>query len=89
MNKKQTNRKIEDFYVDGMSGVKQNLIDAGCTEGQIKEFIDCLETDATCQSSQRVILKQREEILKDIHEKQRCLDCLDYLAYNMTKVAGH
>ena len=62
----------------------QNLKDAGCSESQIEEFMDCAgkrEKD----SGLKLLRQQRNYLLDGLHEKQRMIECLDYLVYQIEK----
>lgn len=45
----------------------------------------CLKHQGDCTKNERkkILLKQREIILNDLHDKQKCIDCLDYLIYEL------
>ncbi len=60
----------------------QNLKDAGCTPEFIKQF-----TLDRCGSEERLQLLQRHraKLLSDVHAKEKQIDCLDYLVYQIQK----
>uniref|UniRef100_UPI003FEE43CD hypothetical protein n=1 Tax=Megasphaera elsdenii TaxID=907 RepID=UPI003FEE43CD len=61
--------------------VRQNLVDAGCSEGFIDDY-----AAAGSGSEQLCRLRQhRKELLRRIHDGQRQLDCLDYLIYQVKR----
>lgn len=60
----------------------ENLKDAGCSEELICKCIQLEESRQEC-AMLCLLKKHRSEILEDIHEGQRKLDCLDYLVYKM------
>ena len=62
--------------------VRQNLIDAGCDEGFIAKFAACLCDRKQCE---KMLADQRRELLDEIHTKERCISCLDYLVFIMKK----
>lgn len=61
---------------------KQNLIDAGCTEDFIEEFDKCSCNKRRCE---KMLAQHRRKLLDEIHSKERCISCLDYLVYRMQK----
>ena len=62
----------------------QNLRDAGCTLEDITGFMRCMET-GEAKKGMKLLDRQRRELLNGIHDRQRKLDCLDYLIYQMQK----
>ena len=60
----------------------QNLKDAGCTPEFIKQF-----TLGRYGSEERLQLLQRHraKLLSDVHAKEKQIDCLDYLVYQIQK----
>lgn len=63
--------------------IRQNLIDAGCDEEFIKQF--SISDDKQCE---KMLAAHRRELLNEVHEKERCISCLDYLVYTMKKERG-
>lgn len=61
--------------------VRQNLVDAGCSEG----FIESYETAGSCCEQLFQLRQHRKELLRRIHAGQRQLDCLDYLMYQLKR----
>ena len=61
--------------------VRQNLVDAGCSEGFIDDYA------ATGSGSEQLcrLRQHRKELLRRIHDGQRQLDCLDYLIYQVKR----
>lgn len=62
--------------------LEQNLIDAGCTQAVIDEFL------LTCgqgriKDALRLLAKHRAELLENLHETQKKIDCLDFLIFNL------
>ena len=57
-----------------------NLIDAKCPQELSKR---CYELSEHGQTGQMLILLRghRKELLNQIHEQQKALDCLDYLIF--------
>lgn len=66
------------------ANIIQNLKDAGCSESQIDEFMGCAGKNE--KDSRLKLLRQQRDILLDgLHEKQRMIECLDYLVYQLRK----
>lgn len=64
--------------------IGQNLRDAGCSEAFICQFLCALE-EKTPAERQKLLSLQRGQLLEQMHECQRKLDCLDYLRYSLQK----
>ena len=62
----------------------QNLRDAGCSKSQIEEFMDYAGKHER-NSELKLLRRQRDELLAGLHEKQRMIECLDYLVYQISK----
>ncbi|MBQ3940122.1 MAG: hypothetical protein II723_03330 [Oscillospiraceae bacterium] len=62
--------------------VRQNLLAAGCDEAFIAAFEGCMPDSAACE---RMLAAHRRALLDDVHEKERCISCLDYLMFMMRK----
>ena len=62
----------------------QNLKDAGCSKRQIEEFMDYAGKHER-NSELKLLRQQREVLLNGLHEKQRMIECLDYLVYQISK----
>ena len=60
--------------------IRQNLIDAGCDEEFIEKFSMCSE-----RQCENMLAAHRRELLDVVHEKERCISCLDYLVFIMKK----
>lgn len=61
---------------------KENLMDAGCCGDTIEEFIKCQE-EGKIGELLCILGEHRAELLENIHEGQKKLDCLDYLIYKI------
>ena len=60
--------------------VIQNLLDAGCSEAFIREYL------ARPQAAQlRLLEQQRGALLERLHLAGRQLECLDYLRYQLQR----
>lgn len=74
----------KERQVERENEIRENLQDAGCSEVIIEDFMNC------CRKGQigrgmKMLAKCRQELLEDIHEGQRKIDCLDYLEYRIRK----
>ncbi|MCH5256372.1 MAG: hypothetical protein J1D87_03725 [Lachnospiraceae bacterium] len=62
----------------------QNLKDAGCSKSQIEECMDYVGKNE--RNGVLKLLRQHRDVLLDgLHEKQRMIECLDYLVYQIKK----
>ena len=64
--------------------IKQNLEDAGCDV----EMIDCiLEScnEGDEKKMKELLSKHRRKLVDEMHKSCRCIDCLDYLSYEIEK----
>ena len=66
--------------------VVQNLRDAGCSEETIEKFITELKSGREKDGLKR-LAAHRKDLLDALHKEQKCIDCLDYLVYQMKKAA--
>lgn len=64
--------------------IVQNLIDAGCGEDLIAEFMEALRKD-NISKDLKLLQAHRRLLLDNLHKEQKRIDCLDYLVYRMTK----
>lgn len=65
-----------------MDEIRRNLIDAGCAEDFIAQFIQSFQQRN--QSDQKRLLKQHKKKLnEEIYQRQKQIDCLDYLSYKL------
>lgn len=62
----------------------QNLKDAGCDEKTCASVAEDL-TGGRTREGLKVLEKHRRELLDQVHEGQKCIDCLDYLVYQVRK----
>ena len=66
------------------NAIVQNLIDAGCGQEFIAEFMDDLRKD-NISKDLKLLAAHRRSLLDNLHKEQKRIDCLDYLVYRMTK----
>ena len=64
----------------GEAAEERNLRDAGCSDKFIREFTE-LGRGGREAEQRRLLAKRRAELLDELHESQRRIDCLDYLIY--------
>ncbi len=61
----------------------QNLKDAGCDTETIERFMSDLRKGDE-KSSLKCLNIHRRKLLASLHKEQKCIDCLDYLVYQMS-----
>lgn len=66
------------------NAIVQNLIDAGCGEDLIAEFMDDFRKD-NISKDLKLLAAHRRLLLDNLHKEQKRIDCLDYLVYKMEK----
>ena len=64
--------------------LRRNLIDAGCDERQIGEFLK-LNADGKVPAQLNLLKEQRRHLLECLHFRQQQIDCLDFLIGNLQK----
>lgn len=69
---------------DSLEILKQNLIDAGCDQKQIDECIKCYKEQNKGKLTS-TLKKHKTDLLDSLHQKQKEIDCLDYLYYQINK----
>lgn len=62
----------------------QNLKDAGCDAETIARFMADYHGDKK-ESGMKQLSAHRRALLDLIHKNQKCIDCLDYLVYQLQK----
>lgn len=70
--------------VKNEDAIIQNLIDAGCGQEFILEFMEDLRKD-NISKDLKLLQAHRRSLLDNLHKEQKRIDCLDYLVYRMTK----
>lgn len=60
----------------------QNLKDAGCDSEIIENFLADLQKGKETNGLKR-LAAHRKNLLDSMHREQKCIDCLDYLVYQM------
>lgn len=62
----------------------QNLKDAGVDDEMIACYMECSLFGET-KKQKTLLEKHRQELLEDLHQCQKEIDCLDYLIYQNKK----
>lgn len=70
--------------VNDENAIVQNLIDAGCGQEFIAEFMDGFRKNNISEDL-KLLAAHRRLLLDNLHMEQKRIDCLDYLAYKMEK----
>ena len=63
---------------------EQTLKDAGCSEALKKHCCECYE-DGDWSTLETLLKQQKIALLNKVHEGQKQIDCIDYLAYTLNK----
>lgn len=71
-------------YISYTGAVVQNLKDAGCNEEVVEEFMELAEAGER-QKQFKLLEKHRRTLLDKVHSKEKQIDCLDYLVFQMKK----
>lgn len=64
--------------------VIQNLKDAGCDSKTVEEFL-ALDGEGRTGEQLQLLARQRRRLLDRVHREEKRIDCLDYLAYQLSK----
>lgn len=72
---------------DNLGSIYQNLIDGGCNEETVKDFI-LLAKDSKYAELLPFLFQHKEELLASLHQVQKQIDCIDYLIYKLKKCKG-
>lgn len=62
--------------------IKRNLKDAGFNDIQTERFIACCKNNDR-QGQYRMLKTQKLNLLKELHNSQYKIDCLDHMIYTM------
>lgn len=77
--------KLEKLAAYGSTqAVLQNLRDAGCTKEMTQQIIMKLEKNDFEELS-KLLEQHRSCLLNLIHDKEKQIDCLDYLVYQIKR----
>lgn len=66
------------------NAIVQNLIDAGCGQEFIAEFMEDFRKK-NLSKDLKLLAAHRRSLLDNLHKEQKRIDCLDYLVYKMEK----
>lgn len=69
---------------ESSESIIQNLKDAGCDSETIEKFMTDLQKGNEANNLKR-LAAHRKKLLDSLHREQKCIDCLDYLVYQMKK----
>lgn len=75
---------MEAMDEDRTFRIRRNLSDAGCSASQIVQFLE-LEEQRKRQEQYQMLSRQRALLLKELHQDQFRIDCLDYMVFTMQK----
>ena len=70
---------------ESSESIIQNLKDAGCDSETIEQFMADLQKGKRANGLKRLAV-HRKNLLDSLHREQKCIDCLDYLVYQMREV---
>lgn len=71
---------------ESSESIIQNLKDAGCDSETIEKFMLDLQKGKEANGLKR-LAAHRKNLLDSLHREQKCIDCLDYLVYQMKKAS--
>ena len=70
-------------------GIINVLVEAGAEMDTLRKFMQKLmQSTITKEEKLRYLRKQRKRLLEDIHSKQKSLDQLDYIIFDIDKIPG-
>ena len=75
---------MEAMDEDRIFRIRRNLSDARCSASQIVQFLE-LEEQRKRQEQYQMLSRQRALLLKELHQDQFRIDCLDYMVFTMQK----
>lgn len=62
----------------------ENLKDCDCSEEEIADFMKALDEDCECRALD-LLEHHREALLEQFHKSGACINCLDYLVFQIKK----
>lgn len=71
-------------YTENIDAVVQNLEDAGCDKDTVAQFME-LGRSGKKQGQVILLEKHRRTLLDKVHKREKQIDCLDYLLYQIRK----
>ncbi len=60
----------------------RNLKDAGCSSAMAEQFL-AYERGEKRRAQRQLLLRQKNSLLRIVHENQKRIDCLDFLLYSV------
>lgn len=60
----------------------RNLKDAGCNAAMAEQFL-AYEREKKKRAQRQLLLRQKNSLLRAVHENQKRIDCLDFLLYSV------
>lgn len=75
---------MEAMDEDRIFKIRRNLSDAGCSASQVDQFLE-LEAQRKRREQYQMLSRQRALLLKELHQDQYKIDCLDYMVFAMQK----
>jgi len=67
-----------------VQSVIMNLKDAGCNPETVEEFL-ALDGEGKIGEQLKLLARQRQQLLEQVHREEKCIDCLDYLVHKLNK----
>ncbi len=64
--------------------LRQNLLDAGCGWDTVQRCMELVKKREDAELL-RLLSRHRRELLDEVHQAEKRIDCLDYLIYQIEK----
>ena len=77
-------RLEETVHYGSREAVVQNLRDAGCTQDMLEGIMSHLDDDDMGELL-KLLEQHRNCLLGMVHEREKQIDCLDYLVYQIKR----
>lgn len=71
-------------YTENIEAIVQNLEDAGCDKDTVAQFME-LGKNEKKQGQVKLLEKHRRMLLDQVHKREKQIDCLDYLLYQIKR----
>lgn len=71
-------------YTENIEAIVQNLEDAGCDKDTVAQFME-LGKNGKKQGQVKLLEKHRRMLLDQVHKREKQIDCLDYLLYQIKR----
>ena len=82
-NMENDNMKNDNIENDNCNVIiERYLVESGCDEAFIKKYFE-LGALGECGMQMAMLKEYRKELLQNIHNKQKNLDCLDYFIFSL------